>query len=150
MKEVRTKTNIDRSGRKGSNSDHGTEAREEEGEDRAVMPTEPPHEVTNYVIIGKAEISESIARSKPDFQEVLNIIDDEISKFDSTVMGSNPIGPEMALVQYEGQSTGNIVANMGFNSELVMIEAIQGNPPDNIYKTRSWKRLVQDRTPIET
>lgn len=50
-KEVRTKTNTDRSGRKGSNPDHGTEAREEEGEDRAVMPTEPPHEVTNYVII---------------------------------------------------------------------------------------------------
>lgn len=149
-KEVRMETNTDRSGRKGSNPDHGTETREEEGEDRAVTPTEPPHEVTDYMIVGKAEISESIARSKPDFQEVLNRIDAEISKFDSTVMGSNPIGPEMALVQYEGQSTGNTVANMGFNSELVMIEAIQGNPPDNIYKTRSWKRLVQDRTPIET
>ena len=97
-KEVRTENNIEWSGMFGSNQDHGTEPREEAGGARAVSLTEPPHEVTDYVITGDVKISKIIARSTPDFQEVLNGIDDEISKFESTVVGSSPIGPDMALV----------------------------------------------------
>ena len=102
------------------------------------------------MITGDAKISEIIARSTLYFQEVLNGIDDEISKFESTVVGSSPIGPNMALVQSEGQSISNTPTSVGFNSELVIVESIQGSPQDNNYKTRSWKRLVQDRNPTET
>ena len=149
-KEVRKETNTVWSGMFGSNQDHGTEPREEEGGARVVSPTEPPHEVSDYAITGDAKISENIARSKSDVQEVLNGLEAEISKFDSTVMGSSPIGPDMALVQSEGQSISNTTTGIGFNSELVIVESIQGSPQDNNYKTRSWKRLVQDRNPTET
>ena len=149
-KEVRSESISVPSEENGSTWAHGAKPRGEDGGVRTVTSAKPPQVATDYVISEGAIISENNARGKLDFQEVLRGIDVEISKFDSTVVGSGLIGPDVALVPSEGCPTSNTRDGVGLSSELIMVDSIQGSPQDHNYKTCSWKRLLRDRNPTET
>nr|POE92297.1 hypothetical protein CFP56_48411 [Quercus suber] len=147
--EDRRETVTGLGGATGSFRDHGPNQRQEEGGAGVVTPAKPPQYVTENVISGVADIPENTASDKPDFQEILSKIDAEISKFDPIALGSCQLGPTGALEQSEGQPIRNNVEDMGFTSELVMLDSLQGSPLVNNGKARSWKRLAQDRNPID-
>ncbi|KAK7844086.1 uncharacterized protein CFP56_011676 [Quercus suber] len=147
--EDRRETVTGLGGATGSFRDHGLNQRQEEGGAGVVTPAKPPQYVTENVISGVADIPENTASDKPDFQEILSKIDAEISKFDPIALGSCQLGPTGALEQSEGQPIRNNVEDMGFTSELVMLDSLQGSPLVNNGKARSWKRLAQDRNPID-
>nr|POE76097.1 hypothetical protein CFP56_05062 [Quercus suber] len=148
--EVGSEKDTMRSGMHGSNRNHSMGSKVEEGGAAEVTPAKQSHKVSDCVITGGTKILENLARDKPDFQDLVRGIDAEISKFDSTVVGSSQIGPEIALLQPMGQPNSKEMDGSGSPSNLVMLDSLQGSPHDNNSKTRSWKRLVQERTPTET
>ena len=106
-------------------------------------------EEAEAVIMENEKISECISGGKSDFQEILQDIDAEISKFDSPAEGLSTFGPrgevgrpEALHIQNKPNSTGSQSEEYCSNTDLGSPLALKG------YK-RGWKRLIQDRDPGE-
>ena len=109
-----------------------------------------PSGETDPVIIASTKLSKDISGEKPDFQLILQEIDSELSKFDSTKMGLNTIRPMIVVDQAEDQFNHKNPSSTGSLSEWDEPNELPGSPHELKNTTRGWKRLIQDRAPVET